>query len=59
MHSPFSDLCQRLDFCVRLEDATRLVEGYVEHYNDVRLNSGIGYITAEGHARRQSAGDPC
>ena len=28
-----------------LEDARRLVEGYVEHYNDVRLNSAIGYIT--------------
>jgi len=23
----------------------RLVEGYVEHYNSVRLNSAIGYIT--------------
>ena len=29
----------------KLEDARRLVEGYVEHYNDVRLNSAIGYIT--------------
>src|SRR5262245_24357887 len=28
-----------------LEDARRLVESYVEHYNDVRLNSAIGYIT--------------
>ena len=28
-----------------LEDARRLVEGYVEHYNNVRLNSAIGYIT--------------
>jgi hypothetical protein len=28
-----------------LEDARRLVEGYVEHYNDFRLNSAIGYIT--------------
>ena len=27
-----------------LVDARRLVEGYVEHYNDVRLNSAIGYI---------------
>lgn len=26
-------------------DAGRLVEGYVEHHNDVRLNSAIGYIT--------------
>jgi putative transposase len=28
-----------------LEDARRLVEGYVGHYNDVRLNSAVGYIT--------------
>jgi hypothetical protein len=28
-----------------LDDAWRLVEGYVEHYNNVRLNSAIGYIT--------------
>jgi len=28
-----------------LEDARRQVEGYVEHYNNVRLNSAIGYIT--------------
>ena len=23
----------------------RLVEGYIDHYNNVRLNSAIGYIT--------------
>ncbi|MGH9721362.1 MAG: integrase core domain-containing protein [Bryobacteraceae bacterium] len=28
-----------------LDDARRLVEGYVEHYNDVRLNSAIGNVT--------------
>jgi hypothetical protein len=28
-----------------LEDARRLVEGYVRHYNEVRLRSSIGYIT--------------
>ena len=28
-----------------LDDARRLVNGYVDHYNDVRLNSDIGYIT--------------
>jgi hypothetical protein len=28
-----------------LDDARRLVEGYVEHYNNVRRNSSIGYIT--------------
>ena len=44
-----------------LVDARRLVEGYVEHYNNVRLNSAVGYITpkdmlagrqAEIHAER-------
>ena len=28
-----------------LEDACRLVKSYVDHYNDIRLNSVIGYIT--------------
>jgi len=28
-----------------LEDARRLVECYVEHYDNVRLNSATGYIT--------------
>src|ERR1700730_12016037 len=28
-----------------LDDARRLVEGYVEHYNNIRLNSAVGYIT--------------
>jgi hypothetical protein len=28
-----------------LDDARRLVEAYVQHYNNVRLNSAIGYIT--------------
>jgi hypothetical protein len=27
------------------EDARRLVQGYVKHYNNVCLNSAIGYIT--------------
>lgn len=29
---------------VSLEDARRLVGGYVEYYNDVRLHSAIGYV---------------
>ncbi|MBV8830366.1 MAG: transposase [Acidobacteriaceae bacterium] len=28
-----------------LDDARRLVSGYVDHYNNVRLNSATGYIT--------------
>ena len=46
-----------------LDDARRLVESYVEHYNNVRLNSATGYITPkdmlagrqqEIHAERDS-----
>ncbi len=44
-----------------LEDVRHLVGGYVEHYNNVRLNSATGHITpkdvlagrqAEIHAER-------
>ena len=56
---PVSELCEELaswdkslkSECIRprtplsLEDARRLVEGYVERYNNVRLNSATGYIT--------------
>jgi transposase InsO family protein len=42
-----------------LEDARRLVEGYVEHYNNLRLNSAIGYITPKdmlaGHQHENPA----
>jgi putative transposase len=27
-----------------LDYARRLVQGYVEHYNNLRMNSAIGYI---------------
>src|SRR5204863_4129404 len=37
--------CIRPGTPLSLEDARHLVEGYVEHYNDIRLNSAIGYIT--------------
>ena len=37
--------CIRPGTPLSLEDARRLVEGYVEHYNNFRLNSAIGYIT--------------
>ena len=30
-----------------IDDARRLVEGYVEHYNNVRLNIATGYITPQ------------
>jgi hypothetical protein len=42
-----------------LGDARRLVEGYVEDYNNFRLNSAIGYIRPKDMLARASAGDPC
>jgi transposase InsO family protein len=37
--------CIRPGTPLSLDDARRLVEGYVEHYKNVRLNSAVGYIT--------------
>ena len=42
---PLKEECIRPGTPLSLEDAPRLVERHVEHYNDVRLNSAIGYIT--------------
>ena len=36
---------RRRSLLLSLDDARRLVEGYVEHYNNIRLNSAVGYIT--------------
>jgi putative transposase len=44
-HKSLKGECIRPGTPLLLEDARRLVESYVEHYNDVRLNSAIGYIT--------------
>src|SRR5262249_28036810 len=30
-----------------LDDARRLIQSYVEHYNTVRLHSAIGYVTPQ------------
>jgi putative transposase len=56
-HKSLQGECIRPGTPLSLEDGRRLVEGYVEHCNDVRLNSAIDYIT-EGHARRPSARHP-
>ena len=44
-HKSLKSECIRPRTPLSLEDAWRLVESYVEHYNDVRLNSATGYIT--------------
>ena len=44
-HKSLKSECIRPRTPLSLDDARRLVEGYVEHYNHVRLNSALGYIT--------------
>ncbi len=41
----FKGDCIRPGTPLSLEDARRPIKGYVEHYNNIRLNSAIGYIT--------------
>jgi hypothetical protein len=44
-HKSLKGECIRPGTPLSLEDARRLIKGYVEHYNNIRLNSAIGYIT--------------
>jgi len=44
-HKSLKGECIRPGTPLSLDDARRLVDGYVEHYNNVRLNSAVGYIT--------------
>jgi putative transposase len=44
-HKSLKGECIRPGTPLSLEDARRLVAGYVVHYNNVRLNSAVGYIT--------------
>ncbi len=44
-HGSLKRECIRPGTPLSLEDARRIVARYVEHYNDVRLHSAIGYVT--------------
>ena len=44
-HKSLKGECIRPWTPLSLDDARRLVQGYVDHYNNVRLNSAVGYIT--------------
>ncbi|MGB7555742.1 MAG: DDE-type integrase/transposase/recombinase [Candidatus Korobacteraceae bacterium] len=44
-HKSLKSECIRPGTPLSLEDARRLVQAYVEYYNNIRLNSAIGYIT--------------
>ena len=65
-HKSLKGECIRPGTPLSLEDARRLVEGYVHHYNNVRLNSAVGYITPKdmlagsevGRGAKTAAGSP-
>ena len=44
-HRSIKGECIRPGAPLSLEDARRLVDGYVAHYNTVRLHGAIGYVT--------------
>ena len=44
-HKSLKGECIRPGTPLSLDDARRLVEGYVDHYNNVRLNSATGCTT--------------
>jgi len=43
-HGSIKGECLRPGTPISLEDAVRIVDRYVEHYNQVRLHSAIGYV---------------
>jgi transposase InsO family protein len=44
-HKSLKCECIRPGTPLSVDDARRLVKGYVEHYNNARLHSAIGYVT--------------
>ena len=44
-HKSLKSECIRPGTPLSLDDALRLVQAYLEHYNNVRLNSPIGYTS--------------
>ena len=59
-HRTIKGNCIRVNTPLSLTDAKRLVTDFVEHYNNTRLHSAIGYITPldklEGRAENILAG---
>ena len=46
-HKPLKRECIRPVTPLTLEDARRLIQIYVDHYNTVRLHSAIGYVAPQ------------
>ena len=43
-HATIKGECIRPGVPLSLDDARRMVEGFIKHYNNVRLHSAIGYV---------------
>ena len=44
-HRSIKPECIRPSIPLSVEDAVRLIDGYVRHYNEVRLHDAMGYVT--------------
>lgn len=54
-HRTIKGDCIRPGTPLSLDDARRLVAGYVEHYNEVRLHSALGYVAPFDKLRGREA----
>jgi transposase InsO family protein len=54
-HRSVKSECLRPGVPLSLDDARRLVEQYVEHYNTIRLHSAIGYVTPKDKLQGREA----
>ena len=54
-HKSLKGECIRVLSPLTVDDARRLIAGYVDHYNLVRLHSAIGYVTPEDLLARRQA----
>jgi hypothetical protein len=50
-HKSLKSECVRPGTPLSLEDAKRLIQQYVDRYNNVRLHSAIGYVTPNDSSR--------
>src|SRR5207253_11044746 len=50
-HRTLKGDCIRTQVPLSLEDARRLVTGYVAHYNETRLHSAIGYLAPKDNSK--------
>src|SRR5713226_6506 len=61
-HKSLKTECIRPGTPLSLDDARRLVQGYVEHYNNIRLNSAVATsrqrTCSPGASRRFTANGP-